>query len=137
MLAESHGEKLVSQLDVVQYLLERAGVEGGDLDGVSLAPTVLQGLPHSREFVYAEEGATGLRPEPDLIAMVRTCTHKLIFFQGTRTGQLFDLVEDPGETRNRWDDAAYQAVRAELTTQLLDWLYGNKYRHRELFVDSR
>lgn len=134
---ERRPDDLVSQLDVVQYLLERAGVEGGDLDGTSLAPTILEGAPHGREFVYAEEGATGLRPEPDLIAMVRTRTHKLIYFQGNRTGQLFDLIDDPGETRNRWGDAAYQAIRAGLTAQLLDWLYTNTYRHRELHLESR
>lgn len=130
-------DDLVSQLDVVQYMLERAGVKAGDLDGISLAPTVLEGAAHSREFVYAEEGATGLRPEPDLVAMVRTRTHKLIYFQGNHTGQLFDLVDDPGETHNRWADPYCQGVRAQLTAQLLDWLYTNTYHHRELFAEAR
>ena len=130
-------DDLVSQLDLVQYLLQRAGVDGGDLDGISLAPTVLEGRAHDREYVFAEEGATGLRPRPDLLVMIRSRTHKLVYFLGNRTGQLFDLQDDPGETRNRWDDTGYRAVREELTAQLLDWLYTNQYRHRELFAEAR
>ena len=98
---------------------------------------IQRGTSHSRRYVFAEEGATGLRPEPDLLAMTRSHTHKLIYFQGSRTGQLLDLAEDPGETRNRWDDEAYRSVRPELTAELLDWLYTNRYQHRELNLDWR
>ena len=79
----------------------------------------------------------GLRPEPDLLAMIRSRTHKLIYFTGNRTGQLFDLVADPGETANLWHDPAQRAIRDELTGELLDWLYTDMFKHRNLFVEAR
>ena len=65
-----------------------------------------QGTSHSRRYAFAEEGAAGLRPEPDLLAMIRSRTHKLIYFAGNRTGQLLHLVRDPGETINLWHEPA-------------------------------
>jgi arylsulfatase A-like enzyme len=128
---------LVSHLDVAQYILEKAGVPADDLNGISLAPVIERGVAHPRRYVYAEEGATGLRPEPDLIAMIRSQTHKLIYFVGNQTGQLFDLIGDPKETRNLWADPSYAGVRGELTAELLDWLYTDIYKHRDLFVEAR
>lgn len=39
----------------------------------------------------------------------------------TGDGELYDLTEDPMELRNRWDDPACAAVRAELLERLLRW----------------
>ena len=128
---------LVSQLDVARYILDKGGVEAEDLDGIPLTPAVEQGAPHPRRYVFAEEGATGLRPEPDLLAMIRSRTHKLVYFTGNRTGQLFDLERDPGETANLWNDPDHRPVREELTAELLDWLYTSLYKHRNLFVEAR
>jgi len=36
------------------------------------------------------------------------------------TGELYDLVEDPGEIVNRWADPSYAAVRSDLMSTLLD-----------------
>ena len=132
-----HAADLVSQLDVVQYILEKAGVEAEDLNGISLAPVIEQGVPHSRKYAFAEEGETGLRPEPDLLAMIRSRTHKLIYFTGNRTGQLFDLVRDPEERANLWNDPAHRPIREELTAELLDWLYTDLFAHGDLFVEAR
>jgi len=32
---------------------------------------------------------------------------------------LFDLEEDPGEIRNRWDDPAYAEIKARLLLQFM------------------
>ena len=128
---------LVSHVDVAQYILEKAGALGDDLDGISLAPVVEQGMQHTRHYAYAEEGATGLRPEPELLAMIRSETHKLVYFTGGESGQLFDLANDPRETRNLWGQDAAREVQADLTAQLLDWLYRNQYKHRDLFIEAR
>lgn len=132
---------LVSHVDVAQYILGKAGVEANDLDGISIAPVVESGARHTRQYAYAEEGATGLRPEPDLVAMIRSKTHKLIYFSGERTtpqpGQLFDLVNDPCETRNLWNKPEAREVQAEQTARLLDWLYRNQYKHRDLYFGIR
>ena len=41
---------------------------------------------------------------------------------GTGQGILFDLVTDPEERVNLWDDPAYTAVKGELVLQLADRL---------------
>jgi arylsulfatase A-like enzyme len=128
---------IVSHLDVAQFILEKAGVEGNDLDGISLVPVVEQGAIHTRKRVFAEEGASGLRPEPDLIAMMRTEDYKLIHFVGSKNGQLYDLKEDPFETRNLWNRPEYHKIQCTLTRDMLDWLYGNLFKHRDLFINAR
>ena len=58
-------------------------------------------------------------------------------FSGNRSGQLFDLVADPGETRNLWGDPMYREVQAQLTADLLDWLSSDLHRRRDLFEKAR
>lgn len=128
---------LVSHLDVAQYIMERAGVEREDLDGTSLGPVIERGESHGHRYVFAEEGASGLRPEPGLLAMIRSQTHKLVYFVGNRSGQLFDLISDPKETINLWGKEEHRQVQGELTSELLDWLYTNSFKHRDLFAEAR
>jgi hypothetical protein len=45
---------------------------------------------------------------------VRTRTHKCTFELESGAGELYDLVNDPEEMENRFDDPAYAKVRAEL-----------------------
>ncbi|HIG17761.1 MAG TPA: DUF4976 domain-containing protein, partial [Candidatus Handelsmanbacteria bacterium] len=130
-------QDLVSHMDVVQYILDMAGADGENLHGTSLRTAVEEGSEHPNRYVFAEEGATGLRPEPDLLAMIRSHTHKLVYFNGNQTGQLFDLVADPGEMRNLWGDAEHREVQAELTADLLDWLYTDLHRRRDVFAEAR
>jgi N-acetylglucosamine-6-sulfatase len=58
---------------------------------------------------------------------IRTATHKLIFYYGcTMNGEkqtppgweLYDLINDPHETRNVYDNPAHQALITELKTHL-------------------
>jgi len=128
---------LVSQLDAMQYLLDAAGVEAEDLDGISLKPVMEENTGHTRKYVFCEEGKSTLRMAPDLIAMIRSAEYKLIHYAGNHTGQLFDLSADPGETRNLWGKPEAVAIQADLTAELLDWLYRNLYKHRDLFARYR
>lgn len=54
------------------------------------------------------------------LAVVRTERHKYAHFGGLPPA-LYDLAEDPGETRNVADDAGYRGVRLEMAERLLDW----------------
>jgi arylsulfatase len=36
-------------------------------------------------------------------------------------GELYDMAEDPEETRNLWSDTAMQGVRLEMTQRMLNW----------------
>jgi len=128
---------LVSQMDVAQYLLDRADVDGSDLAGHSLRRVLECGESHPRRYVYAEEGQSVLRPAPEMLAMVRSDTHKLVHFAGGTTGQLFDIVADPGETLNLWDSPGHRPIRDRLSADLLDWLYTDLYRRRDVSERQR
>jgi arylsulfatase A-like enzyme len=52
--------------------------------------------------------------------MLRTDRHKLVAVHSLDTGELYDLDEDPNETRNLWDDPAHQAIKGRLLGQLAD-----------------
>jgi hypothetical protein len=56
------------------------------------------------------------------VKTVRTKTHKLsLCGKGNRSwGQLYDLVDDPGETRNRYDDPAFAWAQRALERRLLN-----------------
>ncbi|MEM8590574.1 MAG: sulfatase-like hydrolase/transferase [Pseudomonadota bacterium] len=49
---------------------------------------------------------------------VRTRTHKLTMDMRSGVGELYDLIRDPDETENVFDDPEYSAVQAELIAYL-------------------
>lgn len=53
--------------------------------------------------------------------MVRSRAWKLVHFLDEPYGQLFNLLEDPTEVRNLWDDPSAAEVKQELLAALRDW----------------
>ena len=53
--------------------------------------------------------------------MLRTRTHKLVGIHGGEgAGELYDLNNDPTETRNLWHDPAAAEVKCDLLKRLCD-----------------
>ena len=138
--AARHAE-LVETVDVVPTVLELCGLPVPEnCQGRSLAPLVsgTSGGYAAREAAFAEniipEVITGHGLEmpfepgrgvggiihPDA-KMVRTRRWKLNYYPG-HGGELYDLADDPGETRNLYPDPARQDTVRELKGRLLDWL---------------
>ncbi len=116
---------LVELVDLAPTLLDAAGVERYEgMQGRSLWPLLTGESPADthRDDVYCEYyNAMPTHKEPAAHAtMVRTRTHKLVAMHGTEPGELYDLVADPGETRNLWDDSSQVGVKAELLARLCD-----------------
>jgi len=100
------------------------GVTFDDWTGVDHAP-----LAHGRSLATLLSGGEDprdcSRTEWDLgthragvavnLSSVRTKTHKLTIDEISGVGEMYDLVEDPYETTNVYEHAAYKAVREELT----------------------
>ena len=55
------------------------------------------------------------------LSVVRTATAKYVHFGGGLPPLLYDLANDPGETRNLADDPAWLPVRLEFAERLLAW----------------
>ena len=129
--------QLCQWMDIGRTILELAGVEpAANMQAQSLLPA-LQGEPwRGRELVFAEHPQDTVYGGP-LMTMVRGQRYKLVHFLGQDYGQLFDLEDDPGEERNRWDDEALAEVKQELLLALLNWRIESTEQTRDLFQDHR
>ncbi|WP_158872055.1 sulfatase family protein [Maribellus comscasis] len=104
---------LVSTLDIYPTILSVAGVDISDLDrpGKNLIE-IAKGNPSAlRSAVFSELGTC---------AMIRTASWKMVFDpeQGG-TCYLFNLINDPEEKNNLSGMPGYEAITADLTSQLL------------------
>jgi arylsulfatase A-like enzyme len=134
-----HGE-LVEMIDVLPTVLELCGIPApANAQGRSFARLTGGGAGYRpREMVFAEnvmpevitggnrdfrfvpgEGIKGIR-HPDA-KMVRTRRWKLNYYPG-HGGELYDLVNDPGETRNLYEHPERKGTVTELKELLLDWM---------------
>ena len=105
----------VSTLDLAPTFYDFADAASSlEMQGVSLKP-LLEGKPLGREAVHSEWHVHPSRCGVGLqLRTVRTRTHKCTFELGSGAGELYDLVNDPEETVNRFEDPGYAKVRKEL-----------------------
>lgn len=143
---------LVSHVDVLPTLLELAGTDPpDDLDGIGLMPLLQGNGRHQRDAVFAEQNWHD-HEQYDPMRCVRTSRFKYIrnYGQAPRRfpgdiaaslsiagfeghgfaerppAELYDVVEDPAETRNLAGDPTHAAVQELLASRLDEW------RHRTL-----
>jgi arylsulfatase A-like enzyme len=109
--AGARSAALQSLVDFAPTFLAAAGVEApGFMQGVSQLDCWCGGKP-ARDHVIVEN-----RHEPTLVHL-RTYVderHKITIYRDRDYGEVFDLQEDPGETRNLWDDPACGELKREL-----------------------
>ena len=126
-------DSVVSQIDVVPTLLDYAGIDPKTMDMRSGGRADREILP-GRSLRPWLDGGASLPPQPALIeydedwfsdapffrirALVEQ-RYKLVVFASPEGGLLFDLQDDPGETRNLWDEPSCAAVKARLIEQAL------------------
>ena len=108
---------LQSLVDLAPSFLGAAGLTTpADMTGIDQSGVWMDAQASAREHVVVEN-----RHQPTTIH-ARTyvdARYKLTVYRQRDYGELFDLEEDPGEVRNRWDDPTYDGVKARLTEQLL------------------
>lgn len=134
---DAHGhvvDHFTEAVDILPTLLEVMGIgAGAHLDGRSLAPFLDRADPADwrdaahweHDFRSVETGKAeqrfGRASKELNLAVVRTGRHKYAHFGGGLPPALFDLANDPAETRNCADDPAYVGVRLEMAERLLAW----------------
>ncbi len=131
-------DDLCSLMDIGPSILELAGLTPpAGMEAESLLPA-LQGEEWSgRDVVFAEHSRDGILQETDMMTMVRTRTWKLVHFLDEPFGQLFDLVNDPGEIHNLWGDPACADKQQELLNLLLEWRIRSGYQTRDWAKNHR
>jgi arylsulfatase len=134
-------EGLCQSMDIGPTILELAGLEVPQpMAARSLLP-VLKNDPGSdaclRDVVYAEQARDGNLTDTDFVTMVRTKDWKLVHFLDEPWGQLFDLIADPEEDVNLWDNSDYGDKKRELLAQLREWRVRDGYDNADLWQDHR
>lgn len=113
---------LVQLVDVAPTLLEAAGVPVPETwESRSLWPALHRGEPCGREVVYAELARDHIQTAAEYIVMRRDRDWKLVYYLGEPDGELFDLRNDPQETRNLWTSSEHRSLREDLIRALHEW----------------
>ncbi len=109
---------LVSGVDLFPTLCDLAALEPPEpLVGTSLRPALQEEEAIEREFVPIEmPGGRG--------SVLRTPRYKYVRYAEGPTEMLFDLADDPGETRNLVDHASCASALAEHRRMLKEWESG-------------
>lgn len=104
----------VSGLDFAPTVCDFAGVESmPKARGVSLRPVLERRGALSRDYIAAESAVHGL--------MIRTAAFKYICYPNDPVCQLFDMRNDPWETRNVAAETNYAAALASMKRYQAHW----------------
>ncbi|MCB0075426.1 MAG: DUF4976 domain-containing protein, partial [Caldilineaceae bacterium] len=131
-------DDLCQLMDIGPTILDLAGVPVPEsMEAQSLLPALAGISWEPRPYVFAEHSRDGILQETEFMTMVRSRTWKLVHFLDEPFGQLFDLVNDPDETHNLWDDPAYADKRRELLDVLREWRIRSQYHTRAWAMNAR
>jgi arylsulfatase A-like enzyme len=105
----------VSTLDLAATFHDISGVPASvEMQGRSLK-NLLHGKADTRTAAWSEWHVHPSRCGVALqLRTVRTKTHKCTFELGSGAGELYDLVNDPQERHNRFDDPGFASIKKEL-----------------------
>ena len=109
---------MILNVDFAPTILEAAGVKKHPkMQGRSFVPLLMGRIPPDwRTSMYYRYYYSHFETEPHY--GVRTYTHKLIYFNRIDQWELYDLVKDPHEMNNVYDNPEYQQVVRTLTKEL-------------------
>jgi arylsulfatase A-like enzyme len=111
---------IVSHLDLVPTILEAAQLPAAtELDGRSALPLFRGDVAAIREGAMIE-----CIDDPQKLRLKTyvTLDRKLTWYHGQSFGELYDLVRDPAEKVNHWNDPDYAADKLLLLSRILERL---------------
>jgi arylsulfatase A-like enzyme len=121
-IAPVASDALASLMDIGPTILDLAGLPVPDwMDARTLMPVVRRETSTLRPYVIAEHFRDLILTATERMTMIRDERWKLVQFQDSDEGQLFDLVADPDEIRNTWDEPSAQDIKRTLIDRIGEW----------------
>jgi arylsulfatase len=116
-------DDLVQMFDIAPTILEAAGLPAPqDFEARSLWPRLTDpGAKPAYEIVYSELARDHIQTESEFIIMRRCRRWKLVLYLNDDFGELYDLAEDPAETRNLWRNDGHLSLREDLKAETMAW----------------
>jgi arylsulfatase A-like enzyme len=112
-------DEVTSGTDIMATVLSLAGVAGGPVEsGQRLMDADLGLFPDGSRGYALAEWEHPRAGDNGSLRMIRTKELKLIHYNGSSEGELYDLANDPNEYTSHYDSPAYADVRRRLTDQL-------------------
>jgi arylsulfatase A-like enzyme len=117
-------QSLASTIDIAPTVLDRAGIKPYyGIQGLSLTGALDGSGNYRREATLIEDDRErvylGLK-EPQRVRTMITEQYRLTKYQPLEINELYDLVNDPAESTNLWNEPKSEAIRAQLTNQMLE-----------------
>ena len=117
---------LASTVDIARTILQRTDIKPYyGIQGHSLMDALDDSGSYKRDAILIEDDRErvylGLT-QPQRVRTMVTDRYRFTKYQPLGISELYDLEEDPGETRNLWDDRRSENIRAKLTSLMLDLL---------------
>ena len=122
-------DAFVQNFDIVATTLAAAGLDVPEsMSSKNLLPLIEGKTEKIRDFVVTEHFN---------IRSIRTAEAKLVFYANREYGELYDLMKDPDELVNLWDESSCASLKRDLTHKLLDWsIFSTDGRFREWEVPT-
>ncbi len=102
---------VVSHLDICPTLLQAAGIDPGEGDGISLIPLAQGGTPDPDRVVFSQYSGN---PGYGTIRRAAVTERYKYVYDGQHCHELYDLKQDPHEMRNLAEDDAYRDIANRL-----------------------
>lgn len=129
-------DALVQPHDLAATILAAAGFTGAELEAIMPASmdltALVNGAVTGRDHAVCAYRGTGICDSkgyftpPIHATMIRNERFKLNAYHapdcGGMEGELFDMLDDPGEKKNLWSDAAHTEEKTRLLAALTNWL---------------
>ncbi|MHC4131677.1 MAG: sulfatase-like hydrolase/transferase [Planctomycetota bacterium] len=114
----STSKGMILNVDFAPTIMDAAGIRPDpDMQGRSFVELLMGTTPSDwRKSMYYRYYYSHFETEPHL--GVRTHTHKLIYFDRIDQWEMYDLVKDPHEMNNVYNDPEYKQLVTELKKEL-------------------
>ena len=127
--------ELVQWMDIGATILDFAHCETPDIEAVSMMPALQADKSwKGRDYLFCEQVGDMVLTDAKFMTMIRDKKWKLIHFLESQEGQLYNLIDDPMEARNLWNDPDYQKQKDHLQLQILNWRVRSQLDHPNCWI---